>query len=126
MLEPLYTSAEMEAAEEGHDVDELMRRAGAAVADEILRRYPDARSFSAVCGGGANGGDGRIAAELLRAAGWEEQSVGVGEVVIDALFGTGFRPPPRDEAALQIRAMNESSRPVVSVDIPSGVDAIDR
>jgi len=123
MLEPLYTAAEIEAAEEGHDVDELMRRAGTAVAEEILRRYPDARSFSAVCGGGANGGDGRIAADLLRAAGWEEQSVGVGEVVIDALFGTGFRPPPRDEAVAQIRAMNESGRPVVAVDIPSGVDA---
>ena len=123
MLEPLYTAAEMKAAEEGHDVDELMRRAGTAVAEEILRRFPEARSFSAVCGDGANGGDGRIAAELLRAAGWEEQAVGVGDVIIDALFGTGFRPPARDEAVAQIRAMNDSRRPVVAVDIPSGVDA---
>jgi NAD(P)H-hydrate epimerase len=122
-LEPLYTAEEMRAAEEGHDVEELMQRAGAAVADEVLRRYPDARSFAAVCGGGSNGGDGRIAAELLRAAGWEERAVGEADVVVDALFGTGFRPPPRDEAAAQIRAMNESGRPVVAVDIPSGVDA---
>ena len=70
MLEPLYTAGEMRAAEEGHDVEELMRRAGGAVADEVLRRFPVARSFAAVCGGGANGGDGRIAAELQRAAGW--------------------------------------------------------
>ncbi|HET9323784.1 MAG TPA: NAD(P)H-hydrate dehydratase [Gaiellaceae bacterium] len=112
----------MRTAEEGHDVEELMRRAGAAVADEVLRRYPEARSFAAVCGGGANGGDGRIAAELLRAAGWEERSLGEADVVLDALFGTGFRPPPRDEAAAQIRAINESGTPVVAVDIPSGVD----
>ena len=123
MFEPLYTAEEMRAAEEGHDVEELMRRAGGAVADEVLRRFPGARSFAAVCGGGANGGDGRIAAELLRAAGWEERALGEADVVIDALFGTGFRPPPRDEAAEQIRAMNASGSPVVAVDIPSGVDA---
>ena len=123
MFEPLYTATEMKAAEEGHDVDELMQRAGAAVADEVLLRFPDARSFAAVCGGGANGGDGRIAAELLRAAGWEERSLGEADVVLDALFGTGFTPPPRDEAAAQIRAMNEAARPIVAVDIASGVDA---
>ena len=122
-LEPLYTAAEMKAAEEGHDVEQLMERAGRAVADEILTRFSAARTFSAVCGGGANGGDGRIAAELLRSSGWEERPVGDADVVIDALFGTGFRGAPREEAAQQIRAMNRSDAPVVSVDIPSGVDA---
>ena len=123
MLEPLYTAAEMQAAEAGHDVEQLMERAGSAVADEILARFPAARTFAAVCGGGANGGDGRIAAELLRAAGWEERSLGEADVVIDAMFGTGFRGPPREEAAQQIRSMNESGAPIVAVDIPSGVDA---
>jgi ADP-dependent NAD(P)H-hydrate dehydratase / NAD(P)H-hydrate epimerase len=123
MLEPLYTAAEMRAAEAGHDVEQLMARAGQAVADEILRRFPAARAFSAVCGGGANGGDGRIAAELLRSAGWEERPLGESDVVIDALFGTGFRGAPREEAALEIRAMNESGAQIVAVDIPSGVDA---
>ena len=33
MLEPLYTADEMRAAEAGHDVEELMRRAGRAVAE---------------------------------------------------------------------------------------------
>ncbi|MER3412147.1 MAG: hypothetical protein C4305_07550 [Thermoleophilia bacterium] len=74
MLEPLYTSAEMRAAEERYPgwpetVPELMERAGQAVAEEALRRFPEARSFTAVCGGGANGGDGRIAAKRLRQAG---------------------------------------------------------
>jgi ADP-dependent NAD(P)H-hydrate dehydratase / NAD(P)H-hydrate epimerase len=122
-LEPLYTAAEMKAAEEGHDVEELMERAGRAVADEILTRFAAARSFAAVCGRGANGGDGRIAAEFLRSNGWEERPVGGADVVIDALFGTGFRGAPREEAAQQIRAMNGSGVPVVAVDIPSGVDA---
>ena len=123
MLEPLYTAAEMRAAEAGHDVEQLMERAGAAVADEILTRFPDGRTFAGVFGGGANGGDGRIAAELLRAAGWEERVLGDAHVVVDALFGTGFRGSPRDEAAKQITAMNESGAPIVAVDIPSGVDA---
>src|SRR5437870_5439671 len=61
MTEPLYTASEMKEAEAGHDVDELMARAGRAVAEEALRRFPDATRFVAVCGGGANGGDGRVA-----------------------------------------------------------------
>jgi ADP-dependent NAD(P)H-hydrate dehydratase / NAD(P)H-hydrate epimerase len=122
-LEPLYTAAEMQAAEAGHDVEQLMERAGRAVADEVLARFAHARTFAAVCGGGANGGDGRIAAELLRTAGWEERALGDADVVIDALFGTGFRGAPREEAAAQIRSMNQSGAPVVAVDIPSGVDA---
>ncbi len=123
MLEPLFTAEEMRAAEAAHDVPTLMERAGRAVAEEALRRYPDARSFSAVCGGGANGGDGRIALEILRAAGRRAQEGTEGEVVIDALFGTGFRGEPRAEAAASIEAMNASGRPVVAVDLPSGVDA---
>jgi ADP-dependent NAD(P)H-hydrate dehydratase / NAD(P)H-hydrate epimerase len=123
MLEPLYTAAEMRAGEQGHDVEQLMERAGRAVADQILARFPEARSFAGVYGGGANGGDGRIAAELLRANGWEEVALGNADVVIDALFGTGFHGAPRDEAAQQIRAMNDSGAPVAAVDIPSGVDA---
>jgi NAD(P)H-hydrate epimerase len=122
-LEPLHTAAEMRAAEEGHDVDQLMERAGRAVADAILSRFPAGRTFAAICGGGANGGDGRIAAELLRSNGWEERSVGEADVIVDALFGTGFRGAPREEATQQIRAMNDSPAPVVAVDIPSGVDA---
>lgn len=123
MLEPLYTAAEMKAVEEGHDVEQLMDRAGRAVAQEILTRFASGRTFAAVCGRGANGGDGRIAAELLRSNGWEERPVGDADVVIDALFGTGFRGAPREEAAQQIRAMNDAGAPVVAVDIPSGVDA---
>ena len=123
MLESLYTAEEMRAAEAGHDVPTLMERAGRAVAEEVLRRYPDARSVGAVCGGGANGGDGRIALELLRAAGREAHEGANGDVLIDALFGTGFHGEPRPDAAALIDRLNASGRPVVAVDLPSGVNA---
>lgn len=123
MLEPLYTAEEMKAAEAGHDVPTLMERAGRAVAEEALRRYPDARRFGAVCGGGANGGDGRIALQVLRAAGREAEEGTDGDVLIDALFGTGFTGEPRPDAAAQIEAINAAGVPVVAVDLPSGVNA---
>jgi hydroxyethylthiazole kinase-like uncharacterized protein yjeF len=121
MLEPLYTADEMRAAEQGHDVDALMERAGRAVAEEALRRFPRARTFGLVAGGGANGGDGRIAARVLQEAGKEVGDSG--EVIIDALFGTGFHGEPRAEAATAIERINTAGVPVLSVDIPSGVDA---
>jgi ADP-dependent NAD(P)H-hydrate dehydratase / NAD(P)H-hydrate epimerase len=121
-VEPLYTAEEMKAAEAGHDVDALMRRAGGAVAEELMRRYPDARRIALHAGGGANGGDGRIAAEMLRAQGRELVDERP-DVVIDALLGTGLRGEPREETARLIEQINGSGAPVLAVDIPSGVNA---
>jgi len=45
------------------------------------------------------------------------------DVIVDGLLGTGFRPPPRPEALQVIRAINAARRPVLALDIPSGVDA---
>ena len=124
MFAPLYTADEMRAAEQGHDVDAMMERAGRAVADAVLRRFPEARRIAAVCGKGANGGDGRIALRLLADAGREtgEELEGA-EVIIDALFGTGFHGAPRGDAARLIERINAAQAPVVAVDLPSGVDA---
>jgi ADP-dependent NAD(P)H-hydrate dehydratase / NAD(P)H-hydrate epimerase len=125
-MRPLYTAAEMKAAEAGHDVEVLMERAARAVADAVRDRFPKARRVRAVCGKGANGGDGRIAVRMLREAGLDAEEtteVADAEVVIDALFGTGFSGAPRPEAAELIQRMNGVDAPVVSVDIPSGVDA---
>jgi NAD(P)H-hydrate epimerase len=122
-LEPLYTADEMKAAEAGHDVDAMMERAGSAVAAAVSRDYPGARAV-AVCGKGANGGDGRIAARKLGA---DVVEVGAdlpaADVVIDAIFGTGFHGEPREEAARSIDAIRSAGVPVVSVDVPSGVNA---
>src|SRR5881296_3946558 len=126
MLEPLYTADEMKAAEAGHDVEELMARAARAVAEEAMRRYPGARRFVAVCGKGANGGDGRIAVDVLLEAGKDAQvadDVDGADVIVDALFGTGFHGEPREDAARRIEAINAAGAPVVAVDLPSGVDA---
>ena len=73
-FEALYSAAEMRAAEEAFpgypgSIPELMERAGTAVATEAMRAFPGARSFACVCGGGSNGGDGRVAARVLREAG---------------------------------------------------------
>jgi ADP-dependent NAD(P)H-hydrate dehydratase / NAD(P)H-hydrate epimerase len=125
-FEPLYDADEMRAAEAGHDVATLMERAGRAVAEQALSRFPHARRFALVCGGGANGGDGRIAGRILREAGREAEETEApagADVIVDALFGTGFRGDPRPEAAALIEAINAADAPVLAVDIPSGVDA---
>jgi ADP-dependent NAD(P)H-hydrate dehydratase / NAD(P)H-hydrate epimerase len=45
------------------------------------------------------------------------------EVILDAILGTGFRPPVTGLYAEAIGLINKSKRPVVAVDIPSGADA---
>jgi len=130
-FEPLYTAAEMRAAEERYPgypdtVPELMERAGAAVARYALDAFPEARRYAVVCGSGSNGGDGRVAARLLREAGRdavETNAVEQADVVVDALFGTGFHGEPRPEAAALIERINGAPAPVVAIDLPSGVDA---
>ena len=137
MFEPLYTAAEMRAAEERYPgypetVPELMERAGKAVADVVLEDFGDARRITVVCGGGSNGGDGRVAARYLEQAGLEvlvvdakavDAELGKPDLIVDALFGTGFSGEPRDDAARLIAEMNASGVAIVAVDVPSGVDA---
>lgn len=40
--------------------------------------------------------------------------------VVDALFGFSFKPPLREPFGAIIEAVNKSSLPVISIDIPSG------
>jgi NAD(P)H-hydrate epimerase len=136
-LEPLYTADEMRAAEARYpgfpeSAPELMERAGAAATDAALRRFGDARRWTVVCGGGSNGGDGRIVARRLEAAGKDvllvdakagDAELGEPEVVVDALFGTGFTGAPRPDAAALIERINALEACVLSIDLPSGVDA---
>lgn len=80
-------------------------------------------------------GDAALNLRGLRACGVEVDNVvgavdtalramGVGaDVVVDAIFGTGFRGTPVGLAARAIETINDSPLPVVAVDVPSGLDA---
>src|SRR5487761_446934 len=73
-------------------------------------------------------GDARQAYEDLRASGGQIQPCSrerlkEGEVIVDALLGTGLRGPAREEVARVIRDINSSNRPVLAVDVPSGLDS---
>jgi ADP-dependent NAD(P)H-hydrate dehydratase / NAD(P)H-hydrate epimerase len=50
-------------------------------------------------------------------------AIAAAEVVVDALLGTGFHGEPRGAVAEAIELVNAASGRVVSVDVPSGVDA---
>jgi len=50
-------------------------------------------------------------------------SLGSQDVVVDAMLGTGIRGEPREPARSAVEAINASDATVVSVDVPSGVDA---
>jgi len=60
----------------------------------------------------ASGLDSSDAAEIFAA-----------DVIVDAILGTGFRPPVSPLYAAAIGKMNAASAPIVAVDIPSGADA---
>jgi NAD(P)H-hydrate epimerase len=151
---------------------ELMERAGSGVAQAVERLDSDG-PVVVVCGKGNNGGDGLVAARLLREAGRAvtvlcsarlselsgdaevnlarlqgeqvlELTGGMGAsgsgvlsaggasfasvlagagVIVDALLGTGFQGEPRGVVEQAIGEMKAACAPVVSVDVPSGVDA---
>jgi hydroxyethylthiazole kinase-like uncharacterized protein yjeF len=47
------------------------------------------------------------------------------DVILDGLLGTGIHPPLRPPAPAIIDTINRSRRPVIAVDVPSGMDADD-
>jgi ADP-dependent NAD(P)H-hydrate dehydratase / NAD(P)H-hydrate epimerase len=136
-FEPLYTADEMRAAEARFpnypaSAPELMERAGATAARVALQVFHGAARWTVVCGGGSNGGDGRVVARHLSDAGKQvrvvdakagDTELGEPQAIVDALFGTGFKGAPRADARALIERMNASDAPVLAVDIPSGVDA---
>jgi NAD(P)H-hydrate epimerase len=119
----------------------LMDRAGKAVAWSIRRRLGRAAGMRAVlaCGRGNNGGDGLVVDRVLR--GWGARvdvfrvgdgidpatlarSVDRADVVVDAMFGTGFRGELSGDALAVCEAFAGFAGPVVAIDIPSGVDGL--
>ena len=69
---------------------------------------------------------GRLAAAGVRVAPFSEallqRRLSRADVVLDAVFGTGFRGRPEGDHAKAIDALNRSTAAVVAVDIPSGVN----
>ncbi|MDN2567458.1 NAD(P)H-hydrate dehydratase [Aquibium sp. A9E412] len=155
-MHELLTPAEMAEADRlaiaagPFDGAELMARAGAAVADALLARFPAAEPVHVVCGPGNNGGDGYVVARLLAARGvavrlWREDvpragsdaaaaaarcpldaepladfAPAPGAVVVDALFGAGLSKPLAGRYAAAVERM--AGTRVVAVDLPSGLD----
>jgi hydroxyethylthiazole kinase-like uncharacterized protein yjeF len=64
--------------------------------------------------------------DALRRIGVEvaaELDLSSAEVVVDAIFGTGLSRAPEGRFAEWIEAVNASGKPVVALDVPSGLDA---
>lgn len=130
----------------------LMERAGRAVADAVTRRARPGAAVLVLCGPGNNGGDGFVAARILRERGLavtlalggplsalkgdaataaalfpgtaEPLAAAVPQahdVIVDALFGAGLSRPLDGETAALVSAVNAAGRPVVAVDVPSGL-----
>lgn len=51
------------------------------------------------------------------------QAAGAG-LLVDGLLGTGFQPPLRAAVGAVIEAINTAGLPVLSIDLPSGLDAL--
>src|SRR5439155_11729404 len=54
-----------------------------------------------------------------------EREASRADVVVDAIFGTGFAGEPRGDAREAIEAINACGKRVFAVDIPSGVNGAD-
>ena len=145
-LEPLPDAAAQRALDswaiEQHGIpgETLMERAGTGLA-RICAELVPAGSFAIVCGRGNNGGDGHVAARVLREQGREATVIDVGgdagelspaalagaAGIVDALLGTGFSGAPREPVSGAIAAINaaragEPGTRVIACDMPSGVD----
>ena len=97
--QPILTVAEMAAADRaaidaGTPWIVLMERAGAAVADAIVRRF-DPQPTVVLCGPGNNGGDGYVVARVLKAQGWP---VSVMAAATPRKAGRSLRPSRRSRA----------------------------
>ncbi len=129
----------------------LMENAARATAAVLHALHPRGRVL-AVVGPGNNGGDALVALRILREWGrdvaWiaatprtpelallhdhklarlssEQLSAALADadVIMDGMLGTGTRGAAREPMASVIRELNSAQRPVLAIDLPSGVDA---
>ena len=142
-------SAEQAAIDGGTSVEQLMERAGEALA-EAAYRFAGRTPALVLCGPGNNGGDGYVAARHLAGRGVKVRVAALtdpksdaaksarshwqGEVetlsdatlgaplVIDALFGTGLKRGLEDVVVQRLSRLCETALVRAACDLPSGVD----
>ena len=143
-------AAEQAAIEGGTSVEELMERAGSALADAVYR-FAAPTPVLMLCGPGNNGGDGYVAARHLASRGVAVRVAATGEpksdaakwarsqwsgkveslsgdtgaapVVIDALFGTGLKRGLDPSVSQQLYRLVDASVVSIACDLPSGVES---
>lgn len=109
---------------------DLMQDAGLAVAKLALALRRGDGPVWVACGPGNNGGDGRVAARLLRERGIPVVLTPDGPapaqrpaLVIDALLGIGLNRAPSEALAASMAAVQACGAPILAVDLPSGLRA---
>ena len=71
-------------------------------------------------------GDAAVAAQAWLAAGGQIEDIHApltGQLVVDGLLGSGLRGPVTGDWAVLIERINASGRPVLAIDVPSGLNA---
>ena len=63
--------------------------------------------------------------EVIDAQAWELHATDIvgSDIIVDALFGTGFRGPIEGLCETVVADVNGSGKPVIAVDLPSGLSA---
>ncbi|MDY6777423.1 MAG: NAD(P)H-hydrate epimerase, partial [Candidatus Nanohaloarchaea archaeon] len=135
----------------GISIRQLMENAGYQIAAYIRQEHSQDQQIDIHVGKGHNGGDGLVAARRL--AGWGfnvsislitsnlggipadelatlqqldipiSKSMHDGDIIVDGLIGYSLSGAPRPPFDTRIQEINDSSSHVVSIDVPSGVDA---
>jgi len=122
----------------GQTEDAVMRRAGQAVAEHAQRLTSPAERVLVLAGKGHNGEDAKYAAKFLAGRNVKvlqvlDPETAVKEfnaalkdspaLVIDGLFGIGLNRPLSGNWIRLIQEINQSSMPILAVDVPSGLNA---
>jgi hydroxyethylthiazole kinase-like uncharacterized protein yjeF len=152
---PIITADAMRAAERaaidaGASVEQLMERAGAALAEAVYR-FAGPMPALVICGPGNNGGDGYAAAKCLAARGVAVRVAAMSEprseaakralsgwggeaetltsstvsapIVVDCLFGTGLKRGLDDALSAQLSSLCGQAVVKVACDLPSGIES---